>query len=144
VDRPVIIHSLAHARAALAAAVELGVPVVLASAPGAAGYAGVAWFGEVVAAAAAEHPTVSVTGVLDCADAAGHVMEAVRWCAEPSRPRLVMRFTGDEALDRPLGEMVEAAGLRLIRDLAPGLDLQGVADPLAACRAWLAGMAGNG
>ena len=46
---PVLIHSLADARAALAAAAALGVPVTLASAPGAAGYAGPAWFGEVIA-----------------------------------------------------------------------------------------------
>jgi hypothetical protein len=140
-DRPVIIHSLIDARAAVTAAAELGVPLTLASAPGAAGYAGVAWFGELIATACAEHPDVVVTAVLDCGDAPGRVMEAVRWCAVPSRPRLVLRFIGDDALAGPLQDIADAAGLRLIRDLPPALDLAGAADPAAACHGWLAGVA---
>lgn len=143
-DRPLIVHSLAHARAALAAAAALRRPVVVATAPGAAGYAGVAWFGELVAAARADHPGIDLTAVLDCGDAAGRVMEAIRWLADPGRPRLVLRFTGDAALEPPLAEMAEAAGLRLIRDLAPALDLAGLRDPEAACRAWLMGVAEAG
>lgn len=143
-DRPVIIHSLTHARAALAIAADLGLPLTLSSAPGAAGYAGVAWFGELIAATCAEHPRVVVTAVLDCGDAPGRVMEAVRWCAVPSRPRLVLRFIGDDALTGPLRDMVGAAGLRLIRDLPPALDLAGGIEPAAACRAWLGGVAADG
>lgn len=140
-DRPIVIHSLAHARAALGAAVALRRPIMLASAPGAAGYAGVGWFGELIAAAQAEFPDVELTAVLDCGDAAGHVMEAVRWCAVATRPRLVLRFTGDQALERKLRDIAEASGLRLIRDLLPALDLAKVADAASACRARLSGMA---
>lgn len=143
-DRPIVIHSLSDARAALAAAVELGRPLVLTTAPGAAGYAGVGWFGELVAAVRTECPGVDITAVLDCGDAAGHVMEAVRWCAVATRPRLVLRFTGDEALEAKLRDIAEASGLLLIRDLPPALDLARAADAASACGAWLLGMATAG
>jgi hypothetical protein len=53
--RPAIrIHSLAEARVALGVARELGRPVLLASAPGAAGHAGAGWWRALVEAARAE------------------------------------------------------------------------------------------
>lgn len=141
-ERPIVVHSLAHARAALKAAAELQCPLLLASAPAAAGYAGVAWFGELIAAAQAEHPDVALTALLDCGDAPGRVMEALRWCKDdPARPRLVLRFTGDPALDQPLSEMAQAVGLTLLRDLPPALDLAQARHPDRACRDWLGGAA---
>jgi hypothetical protein len=56
----------------------------------------------------------------------------------------VLRFTGDSAVERSLAEMVEAAGLKLVRDLAPALDAGQVSQPAAACRAWLGGVAAGG
>jgi hypothetical protein len=56
----IIVHSLAHARAALAP----GRPVTLLSAPGAALYAGCLWWAELLRAADATGPSL-----LDCADA---------------------------------------------------------------------------
>jgi hypothetical protein len=138
---PILVHSLDDARAALAAAAGLDVPVTLASAPGAAGYAGPAWFGEMIAAARAEHPAVSCTAVLDCGEAPGMVMSAIRWAMTPGRARFDLRFTGDRQHDRALGEMAAAAGLRLIRALDPSLDLRAARDRDAACRTWLGGMA---
>jgi hypothetical protein len=138
---PILIHSLDDARAALAAASALGVPVTLASAPGAAGYAGPGWFGEVVAAAQAEHPAVAVRAVLDCGDAPGAVMAAIRWATTPGRARFDLRFTGDPRHEKALGEMAAAAGLRLVRELGAGLDLRRVRDPAEACRRWLGGVA---
>ena len=138
---PVLIHSLADARAALAAAAALGVPVTLASAPGAAGYAGPAWFGEVIAAARRDYPSVPVTAVLDCGDAPGHVMAAIRRAMSPGNEPLVLRFNGDPARDPALQEMAAAAGLRLTRGLEPGLDLRQARDPVESCRAWLTGVA---
>ena len=43
-ERCVIVHSLAHAQAAVAAAQALGCPVTLVSAAGAGAYAGAPWF----------------------------------------------------------------------------------------------------
>ncbi len=138
---PILVHSLADARAALAAATALGVPVTLASAPGAAGYAGPGWFGEVIAAARAEHPFATLTAVLDCGDAPGHVMAAVRWAMATGGEPFILRFTGDPARDKALQEIAAAGGLRLIRNLEPSLDLRQARDPSASCRAWLAGVA---
>src|SRR5438309_2348159 len=71
----VIVHGLADSKAALA----LGLPVTLLSAPGAALYAGCLWWREVIAAARAGSPQhQAVTDILDCADAAGAAMGALR------------------------------------------------------------------
>lgn len=140
---PILIHSLADARAALAAAAVLSVPVTLASAPGAAGYAGPAWFGEVIAAACREQPGVILTAVLDCGDAPGHVMAAVRWAMAAGGEPFVLRFTGDPEREKALKEIVGAAGLCLIRDLEPGLDLRSARHPAEACRSWLSGVAAS-
>ena len=69
----VVIHGLPHARLAL----RPGRPVTLLSAPGAASYAGVAWWRAVIAAAQAECPESDPTDVLDCADAPGRALEAL-------------------------------------------------------------------
>lgn len=139
--RPIIIHSLAHARAALQAAAALGLPVTLHSAPGAGAYAGVGWFERLIVAARAEAPTVTMTAVLDCGDAADAVMAALRWLKQPGRTPLVLCFTGDRSTADRLDEMAAAIGITLVRELTPGLDLRGTADPLAASRTWLANAA---
>jgi hypothetical protein len=65
----VVIHSLANARLAL----SRQRPVTLLSAPAAALYAGCLWWRELIAAAATECPAF-----LDCADAPGRAVEALR------------------------------------------------------------------
>ena len=72
--KAVVVHGLAEARAAL----RPGFPVVLLSAPGAAGYAGCLWWRELVAAARACHPATPALDVLDCAAAPGYAMAALR------------------------------------------------------------------
>lgn len=75
VDPAVIVHGLADARAVLA----MGAPVTLLSAPGAAGHAGCLWWRELVAAALRDTPpTARVMDVLDCADAPGLALAALR------------------------------------------------------------------
>src|SRR5262245_7642437 len=76
--RAVIIHELAHARAALAAAAERGVPVELWSAPGAGVYAGAGWFDALLRAAGNRVPSAVFIGVLDCDDRADLVQAALR------------------------------------------------------------------
>lgn len=67
-------HGLAQARAAL----QPGWPVALLSAPGAGVYAGAPWWRELVAAARAAHPATPALDLLDCADAPGQAMAALR------------------------------------------------------------------
>ena len=70
----VVVHSLADARVVLA----LGRPVTLLSGEGAALYAGCGWWRALTAAARAEFPLVPTADFLDCADAAGQALAAVR------------------------------------------------------------------
>ena len=64
----VVVHGLDQARTAL----RPGLPVTLLSARGAALYAGCGWWRALVTAAAAAEE------ILDCADAPGHAMAALR------------------------------------------------------------------
>ena len=70
----VTVHGLAHAIAALAPAR----PVTLLSAPGAACYAGCGWWRALVDQARTQHPDAEADDILDCADAAGRALEALR------------------------------------------------------------------
>ncbi len=113
--RPFVIHSLDDARAALAAA-EPGVAVTLQSAPAAGVHGGIGWFERLVAAAQAEFPQARVNAILDCGDAPGAVLEAVRWLKEPGRAKIVLRFTGDAATAARLADIAGQAGIELVRE----------------------------
>lgn len=131
--RAVIIHSLEQARAALAAAEPCGVPIVLYSAEGAAGYAGAAWFQAVVAAAHAAHPNARYEAVLDCGRHAGLALAALRGGCQ------AIVFRGDPALRRKLAAIATGMAARLDRGAARPLDLRHARNPQAAVAAWLAG-----
>ena len=129
----IIIHSLDHARAALAAAAAAGVPVVLASAAGAGGYAGPLWFKAVVEAALGEHPGMAAAAVLDCANEAGTTLAALR--AGIKR----VRFTGRADVLARLAAIAAQLGAEIESGApAPALDLLEARDPVRACRAYLA------
>jgi hypothetical protein len=130
--KAVIIHELAHARAALTAAAELGLPVALWSAPGAAAYAGAGWFSAVLTRAAAAVPTARFSGVLDCADRADLVQAALR------QGLAEVCYLGPAGLARRLTDIARQHGARLHRRRPPALDLGMARDPLVACREWLA------
>jgi len=70
----VVVHSLADARVVLAC----GRPVTLLSGEAAALYAGCAWWRALVAAARTEFPLLPIRDLLDCADASGQALAAVR------------------------------------------------------------------
>ena len=132
-ERFVIIHTPGHARAALAAAGSLAVPVTLASAPSAGLYAGPGWFKAAIALAREEFPAVACTCVLDCGGEPGMVLAALRHGLKR------VRFDGPDAVAARLAEIAahyEAAIER--RALEPALDLIDRDDPEALCRAFLA------
>lgn len=128
--KEIIIHSLAHARAALAAAAALNVPVTLASAPGAASQAGPAWFKAVIEEASAEHPNVAVTAILDCSDEPGAVMAALRTGLSQ------LRFSGSQTMRAKLAAM--GAFFHDAPPAGDALDLLDVREPEAQCRGFLA------
>jgi hypothetical protein len=70
----VVIHGLPDARAVLA----VGHPVTLLSASGAALYAGCGWWRGLIAQARAEYADVPIDDILDCADAPGLALGAIR------------------------------------------------------------------
>ena len=74
----VVIHSLADARLALRVAIREGsaAPLLL-SAPEAACFMGAAWWRALVAVVSRDHPG-NILDVLDCGDAAGVAMQALR------------------------------------------------------------------
>ena len=129
----IIVHSFAHARAALAAARDLRLPVTLASAAGAGDYAGPLWFKSLISAARAEFPGVDAAEVLDCSGEAGTVLAALRHGFKR------VRFTGGEAALQSLHEIAHELGAEIETGDAPeALDLLDQRDPEAAARAYLA------
>lgn len=131
--RAIVVHSLADARAAARTAAELGVPIELWSAPGAAASAGAGWFKAVLEATRAAEPAAPVSAVLDCAELPGLVLGAFRVGLE------VVCFTGPARVAAKLADIAAQQGARLVRRRpARALDLRHAADPAAACRAWLA------
>ena len=72
----VVVHGMADARLALA--LGMGRPVTLLSAEAAACFAGAGWWQAMMRAARQEFPATPLDHVLDCADAAGVALEALR------------------------------------------------------------------
>lgn len=124
---------MAHACAAVDAAAALRLPVTLVSAAGAGTYAGPAWFKAIVDQAAARHPEIAVTAIIDCGDAPGMVLAALRAGLKE------VRFNGSAAaLDRLRG-IAAAYGAGIDLDSAVGaLDLLGCRDAARLCRDHLA------
>ncbi len=103
-----IIHSLAHAIAALSAAAEAGRPVTLASAPDSGIYAGPGWFGALVAAARAAVPAAQCAALIDCGDDAGAAQAAIRAGIEG------IIFTGRADVAERLADIAAQAGAELL------------------------------
>ena len=114
----VVVHGLEHVRAAL----RQKRPVVLLSAPGAARFAGCLWWRELMALGQAEFPESLMPDsrmgdVLDCADAPGQAMAALR----VGQRRLVL----DPACPAfpAVAAAAESLGAMVLRHRPPALDL---------------------
>ncbi len=129
--RTIVVHNLDNARAALAAAAALDMPVILASPNGFAAYGGAAYFAEMIAQARAGHPQVAVTAILDCGDDAGYALAAL------SQGISAVRYRGAEATAARIADIAAQLGGERRRETGPALDLLDVADPYAACLDWL-------
>lgn len=125
----VVIHELAHACAALAAA-KSGTGVELWSAAGAAVYAGAGWFDALIRHAARENPGAGFVAVIDCGDRADLVLAALRQGLRH------VCFRGSKAVAVRLADVARQQGATLHRRRPVALDLLHVKDPLAACRDW--------
>jgi hypothetical protein len=123
----VIIHGLEHASVALAPAL----PVTLLSARGAALYAGCGWWHAMVNAARKRHPSVPFADILDCANAPGRAMAALR-----IGQRLLILDAGPAWAE--VAATAATLGATLLSVAPPALDL---AQPHARARLgeWLRG-----
>ncbi|HSD34571.1 MAG TPA: hypothetical protein VLE26_04060 [Alphaproteobacteria bacterium] len=132
-DPVFVVHELAHARAALAAAADTGRRVVLLSPPDAAVYLGLRWMPALAAAARSEFPNAVAGTALDCGDRLALALEALRHGAE------IVLFTGPKEEAERLRPATTAAGADLWRSRPPALDLGTVPTEQAmiACREWI-------
>lgn len=128
----VIVHGAADVRAALSP----GLKLTLLSGDGAALYAGCLWWQELANLARLEFPGLVSADVLDCADAAGRAMEAIRigqtcLILSPAAPGFAA-----------VSAIADARRLCLLRERPPALDM---AERGAVRRldAWLAPRGGN-
>ena len=114
----ILIHSLAHAVAALSAAAERGHSIVIASAPAAGIYAGPGWFGALVVAARETVPAAQTIALLDCGEDAGAAIGAIRAGIEG------IIFTGRADAAARLADIADKRGALLITSRPqPALDL---------------------
>ena len=122
----VVVHDLAQARGALAAAAACGMRIELRSAPDAASYAGVGYLQALGELAGQEL-------LIDCSDDPGLVMAALRTGCRR------LAFTGAAETARRLGEMAEQVGASLVHETSfpAALVLAPEDDAGRACRAWL-------
>lgn len=128
-----VVHALAQAEAALAAAGPGG--VLLLSAPGAGSF-GAAWFLALAAEAGRRHPGVTWEAALDCADAPGAALAALRAGA-----RIVV-LDGAHPAFAAVAAAAAEVGATLLPARPPALDLGRLdlrrRDDLARIAAWLA------
>jgi hypothetical protein len=113
-----VIHSLAHAAAALGAAAEAGRSVALLSAEGAGLSSGPGWWREMIAAARAAVPQARSAALLDCGDDAGAAQGALRAGVE------AIVFTGRADVVERLADIARRRGGRVLTERPPAaLDL---------------------
>lgn len=124
----VVVHGLPDALAAL----RPGLPVTLLSSPGAASYAGALWWRALVAAARAACPHVVAMDVLDCADAPGRAMAALR-----EGQRLLVLDPGSPGFGGVRDAAASLAAL-VLPERPPALDLA-APDAGQHLMAWLTG-----
>jgi hypothetical protein len=114
----IVIHSLAHAVAALNAASAADRDIILLSAADAGIYAGAGWFKALAEAARDTVPTARFSEILDCGDHAGAVQAALR----AGSPAVI--FTGRADVAERLAAIAEQKKSRLLTARPPhALDL---------------------
>jgi hypothetical protein len=130
-----MVHSLAQAEAALRAAADCGVAVILESPPNAAQSWGAPYFVKLVDAARAAAPGAQCEAILDCGDAAGVALEALRKGAK------IVRLVGKKDVVARVADIARQSDARVETKPRPKafLDLDGLRAPYEAARRVIAG-----
>lgn len=127
-----VVHDLEQAKAALKAARERGLCVLLVSAKGAAATLGPAVWREMIAAAEKAEPGALAAAVLDCGDDPGFALAALREGVK------AIRVDARPEVRAKLADIAGQRGATLMADRPdPVCDLNTGADALAAARDWL-------
>ncbi|MEO5338469.1 MAG: hypothetical protein H7841_16510 [Magnetospirillum sp. WYHS-4] len=124
----VVVHELAHLRAALEAAEEAGVEVTL---QGRFLPMGAMVFRAMVEEAAARVPGARFRAILDCGGDPGYALNALRHGLK------AVRLEAPPELRDRVSDIATQLGAALADDKGPTLDLLDHPDPQAACRALL-------
>lgn len=126
-----IFHSFDHVRAALSAARDLGRPILLLTAPGAAAAVGANVLKVMVDDAAALVPGAAFDVLIDCGNQPGTAMGALRagWRH--------LAFQGDAAVQPKIADLARQHSATLETAVPPARDLGGQRHPDKAVRAWL-------
>lgn len=136
--RAIVVHSLAHAVAALEAAERVGAAVTLLSPPDFTAYGGSGFFDAIVRRARIKVPAAKSEAVIDCGNAPGLALGALRAGAK------AVCFRGRKLVREKIASIAAAHGARLLTVRPRALDLLDVTDARTACAAWLSGKpAGN-
>lgn len=131
--RAITVISPVQAAAALSAAAAQDSPVILLSAPDAASSVGPAWFLSLIDIATTGHPDVAVTPILDCGNAPGYTLAALRLGIR------AICFTGANV--KQIRDITAQYGAMLLTERPESLDLEAIeasgGDIEAACATWL-------
>jgi acyl-CoA reductase-like NAD-dependent aldehyde dehydrogenase len=109
-DSVFVVHTLAHAVAALIAGAAAGAAIVLLSAPCAGLSSGAGWFGALIAAAREAIPGARCTALLDCGDDAGAAQAALRSDIDG------IVFAGRVDVAERLAQIAAQRGVRLLTE----------------------------
>lgn len=124
------VRSSAEALTAADAAAALGRPLLLVSPRGGAASFGPAMFAAMIERARARHD--ATRGLLDCEDAEGHVLLALRVGID------AVIYKGPDFVREKLAAIATCEGRRVLAERPRALVLHRERDPAAACRRWLA------
>lgn len=129
--RPVVVHTLEQAHAALEAAAELKQSIVLQSAPDAIFYAGGLYLFHMFKQARAACPKAKAIFILDCADAGAEAIAAMQ------TGHTHIRSSAAPELRKKLADIAAQHGVTLYTGNDEALDLAKVRDTKNACKHWL-------
>ncbi len=129
--RAIVVHTLDHARVALAISAERRVRVTLYTAPGAASYAGVGYLLAMINQASSDFPDTLEKAVIDCGSDAGTAQAALRagW--------KTILFRGRGKLAKNLAGIAKQNGARLIGESEAVVDFGDYEDPMEFGQRWL-------
>jgi hypothetical protein len=106
----IVVHTLAHAVAALETAAEVGREVTLISAADGGIYGGAGWFREMIDAARGAVPDARSRLILDCGDDTGAAQSAIAAGAE------AVIFVGRPDIATRLADIASQRGIRLLTE----------------------------